>query len=54
VSEEHLGIREVLRIPEIRAAMLGTFVIMLGFGILSPSCPTTPAASGSATTRSGC
>jgi MFS transporter, ACDE family, multidrug resistance protein len=39
VSEEHLGIREVLRIPEIRAAMLGTFVIMLGFGILAPVLP---------------
>ena len=39
MSEEHLGIREVLRIPEIRAAMLGTFVIMLGFGILSPVLP---------------
>jgi len=36
---EHLGIREVLRIPEIRAAMLGTFVIMLGFGILAPVLP---------------
>ena len=39
MSEEHLGIREVLRIPEIRAAMLGTFVIMLGFGILAPVLP---------------
>jgi len=38
-GEEHLGIREVLRIPEIRAAMLGTFVIMLGFGILAPVLP---------------
>ena len=36
---EHLGIREVLRIPRIRAAMLGTFVVMLGFGILSPVLP---------------
>ncbi|HEX9121900.1 MAG TPA: MFS transporter [Actinomycetota bacterium] len=34
-----LGIRDVLRIPEIRAAMLGTFIIMLGFGILSPILP---------------
>lgn len=34
-----LGIREILRIPEIRAAMLGTFVIMLGFGILFPVLP---------------
>jgi MFS family permease len=36
---EHLGIRAVLRLPEIRAAMLGTFVIMLGFGILAPVLP---------------
>lgn len=36
---EGLGFREILRIPEIRAAMLGTFVIMLGFGILSPVLP---------------
>ncbi len=36
---DHVGIREVLRIPEIRAAMLGTFVIMLGFGILAPVLP---------------
>ena len=28
-----LGIRDVIRIPEVRAAMLGTFVIMLGFPI---------------------
>jgi MFS family permease len=31
--------RDILAIPEIRAAMLGTFVIMLGFGILSPVLP---------------
>ena len=31
--------RDVLRLPEIRAAMLGTFVIMLGFGILAPVLP---------------
>jgi len=36
---EKLGIREILRLPEIRAAMLGTFVIMLGFGILAPVLP---------------
>jgi len=36
---EGLGFRDILRIPEIRAAMLGTFVIMLGFGILSPVLP---------------
>lgn len=29
----------MLRLPEIRAAMLGTFVIMLGFGILAPVLP---------------
>ncbi|MFB3737824.1 MAG: MFS transporter [Candidatus Velamenicoccus archaeovorus] len=34
-----LGVRDVLRIPEIRAAMLGTFIIMLGFGIVSPILP---------------
>jgi MFS family permease len=34
-----MGIRDVLRIPEVRAAMLGTFVIMLGFGILAPVLP---------------
>jgi MFS family permease len=36
---EDLRIRDVLRIPEVRAAMLGTFVIMLGYGILSPVLP---------------
>src|SRR3972149_3286787 len=34
-----LGFRDILRIPEVRAAMLGTFVIMLGFGILTPVLP---------------
>jgi hypothetical protein len=34
-----LGFRDIIKIPEIRAAMLGTFVIMLGFGILSPVLP---------------
>jgi len=34
-----LGYRDILRIPEIRSAMAGTFVIMLGFGILSPILP---------------
>lgn len=33
------GIRDILRIPEIRAAVIGTFVIMLGFGILFPILP---------------
>lgn len=31
--------RDVLRTPEVRAAVLGTFVVMLGFGILSPVLP---------------
>jgi MFS family permease len=34
-----VGIRDVLRIPEIRAAMAGTFVIMLGYGIVGPVLP---------------
>ena len=33
------GFRDILRYPQIRAAVLGTFVIMLGFGILSPVLP---------------
>ncbi len=36
---EQIRIRDVLRLPELRAAMLGTFVIMLGFGILAPVLP---------------
>src|SRR6185295_10506406 len=36
---ERFRIQDVLRIPEIRAAMLGTFVVMLGYGILSPVLP---------------
>jgi DHA1 family multidrug resistance protein-like MFS transporter len=36
---EQIRNRDVLRLPEIRAAMLGTFVIMLGFGILAPVLP---------------
>jgi MFS family permease len=39
VSEGEPGFRDVLRIPEVRSAMAGTFVIMLGFGILSPVLP---------------
>lgn len=39
MSEGEPGFRDVLRIPEVRAAMVGTFVIMLGFGILSPVLP---------------
>lgn len=38
-AAEGVGFRDILRTPEIRAAMLGTFVIMLGFGILSPVLP---------------
>ncbi|HXF73723.1 MAG TPA: MFS transporter [Actinomycetota bacterium] len=33
------GIRAIVRVPEIRAALVGTFVIMLGFGILYPILP---------------
>ncbi|MGH2635994.1 MAG: MFS transporter [Actinomycetota bacterium] len=39
MSEGEPGFRDVLRIPQVRAAMAGTFVIMLGFGILSPVLP---------------
>lgn len=39
MSEGEPGFRDVLRIPEVRATMVGTFVIMLGFGILSPVLP---------------
>src|SRR3712207_7850894 len=34
-----LGFGEILRMPEVRAATIGTFVIMLGFGIVSPVLP---------------
>jgi MFS family permease len=33
------GILDILRIPEIRAILIGTFAIMLGFGILYPILP---------------
>src|SRR5581483_3665376 len=33
------GFRDVLRIREIRASLIGTFVIMLGYGILAPVLP---------------
>lgn len=39
MSEGEPGFRDVLRIPEVRATIVGTFVIMLGFGILSPVLP---------------
>jgi MFS family permease len=34
-----LRFREILRLPEVRTATLGTFVIMAGFGVLSPILP---------------
>jgi MFS transporter, ACDE family, multidrug resistance protein len=34
-----VGIVDILRIREIRVVILGTFVIMLGYGILSPALP---------------
>ncbi len=36
---EELGFRNILRIPEVRTSMVGTFIIMVGFGILSPILP---------------
>lgn len=39
MSKPDLGFREILQMPEVRAAMAGTFVIMLGFGIVSPVLP---------------
>ena len=39
MTEGQPGFRDVLRVPEIRAALVGTFVIMLGFGIVSPVLP---------------
>ncbi len=39
MSEGEPGFREVVRTPEVRAAVAGTFVIMLGFGIVSPVLP---------------
>src|SRR5512134_3287842 len=38
-SEAEPGFRDVLRIPQVRAAVVGMFVIMLGFGIVSPVLP---------------
>lgn len=38
-AEGELGFREILRLPEVRTSVLGTFVIMAGFGILSPILP---------------
>jgi len=39
MSEGEPGFREILRMPEVRAAMIGTFVVMLGYGIVSPVLP---------------
>jgi len=36
---DHGGLRVVLRLPEVRAVVIGSFVIMLGFGILAPVLP---------------
>lgn len=39
MGEGEPGFRDVLRIPQVRATVVGTFVVMLGFGILSPVLP---------------
>ena len=39
MSEGEPGFLDVLRMPEVRTSMVGTFVIMLGFGIVSPILP---------------
>lgn len=39
MREGEPGFRDVLRIPQVRATVVGTFVVMLGFGILSPVLP---------------
>ncbi|GIU98526.1 MAG: putative transporter [Actinomycetota bacterium] len=38
-AEGELRFREILRLPEVRTSVLGTFVVMAGFGILSPILP---------------
>jgi MFS family permease len=38
-GERELGFRDILRIPEVRASLVGTFIIMVGFGILAPILP---------------
>jgi MFS transporter, ACDE family, multidrug resistance protein len=38
-GEGELRLRDVLRVPEVRSSIAGTFVIMVGFGILSPILP---------------
>jgi MFS family permease len=39
IGEGDLRFRDIVRVPEIRASMVGTFIIMVGFGILSPILP---------------
>jgi len=34
-----LSFLEILKMPEVRAATIGTFIIMLGYGIVSPVLP---------------
>ena len=36
---QRVRVLDVLRIPEIRFVVLGTFIVMLGYGILSPALP---------------
>jgi MFS family permease len=38
-AEGELRVRDILRIPEVRTSIAGTFIIMVGFGILSPILP---------------
>jgi MFS family permease len=38
-AEGEIGVRDILRVPEVRTSMVGTFIIMVGFGILSPILP---------------
>jgi ACDE family multidrug resistance protein len=38
-AEGELKLRDILRIPEVRTSIAGTFIIMVGFGILSPILP---------------
>lgn len=38
-AEGDLGIRGILRLPEVRTSVVGTLIIMAGFGVLSPILP---------------
>lgn len=38
-AEGELRLRDILRLPEVRTSIAGTFIIMVGFGILSPILP---------------